>query len=438
MTDYISTLDRQGLAQSLWAATAVAAPDCPPLEGHVSTDIAVIGAGFAGLSTALHLAEKGVSVTVLEAAEPGFGASGRNGGQVINGLKDGLDLVGKFGAAKAEQMQAFAARTADTVFDLVQRHGIDCDAGRGGWIQAAHSNRNAQDLLRKVEERAAQGANVTYLNGEETAEATGCDWYRGAFLDRECGTLQPLSYARGLAVAAQKAGATVHGQSPVLSLARVDGKWRVETPGGSVTADKIVLCTNGYSSLTDAAKSVERVVLPFFSYQIATAPLSDNLLKTLPAQGLGVSETRRVLSYSRIDAQGRFLMGARGRMDGELDESGFSFARRRLQELFPRLASQAIEFGWNGRVAITLDHLPRLVEPAPGLHAALGWNGRGVAMTSAMGPVMADWLTGTRAEELPMPVTKAKPIPFHSLRVPASRAMAYWYKLQDERERAAD
>lgn len=435
----IPDLDDRGLRQSLWAATAEPAPDCPPLEGESRADVIVVGGGFAGLSAALHLAGKGVSVIVLEAVEPGWGASGRNGGQVISGLKDDLSgLEKQFNAEQIERLKDFARTTSDAPFELIEKHGIACDAVRAGWIQGAHGRGPAEQMRRKAEDWAAAGRDVAFLEADEVARLTGTDWYHGAFLDRRAGVLQPLSYARGLARAAVKAGVKVHGNSLVVTLGRNNGLWQVKTEtGASCQAEKVLLCTNGYSDLADLMPEVTRSIVPFYSYQLATRPLSDNLRKSILAEGHGVSETRRVLSYYRLDAGGRFLMGARGALDGSLRDNAFDLARERLRQLYPILQDEPLDFFWNGRVAVTTDHLPRLVEPKPGLHAALGWNGRGVAMTSAMGPVIADWLTGKPGDDLPLPVTRVRPIPFHGLRLVAAQAVVGWKNFQDRRERSA-
>ncbi len=433
----IPDLDDKGLRQSLWAATAEPAPDCPPLAGERKADVLVVGAGFAGLSAALHLAEKGVDVVVLEAVEPGWGASGRNGGQVISGLKDDLSgLEKQFRPDQIERMKAFARTTGDVPFKLIEKHGIACDAVRAGWIQGAHGPAAADQMRRKAETQAAAGGDVAFLDADDVQRLTGTRWYHGAFLDRRGGTLQPLSYARGLARAAISAGVELHGYSPVVSLDRQDGVWLAKTESGaSCRAEKVLLCTNGYSDLANLVPQITQSVVPFYSYQCATAPLSDNLRKSILTEGHGVSETRRVLSYFRLDSEGRFLMGARGAIDGSLENSAFNLARERLAQLFPVLRDEPLEYFWNGRVAVTTDHLPRFVEPTPGLHAALGWNGRGVAMTSAMGPVIADWLTGKPGDELPVPVTRVRPIPFHGMRLVAARMIVGWKDFQDKRER---
>ncbi len=434
-----SAQDDQGFRNALWAATARPAPDCPALDSDIQADIVIVGAGFAGLSAALHLAERGHRPVVLEAQQPGWGASGRNGGQVIAGLKHDLtELEHLVGAERAARMIAFSDHTAEATFALIDRLGIDCDAIRGGWFQGAHSKAALEIQRRKVERLTARGVSAAILTGDEMRAMVGTDWYPGGLFDARGGTLQPLSLARGLARAAIAAGARIHGETPVARLKPASDGWTLLTRAGhTVSAGKVLLCTNAYSDIADLQHGITRSVVPFYSYQIATAPLSDNLLKTLPAQGLGLSETRRVLAYCRVDADGRFVMGARGALDGSLDPRAFNLTRQRLRELYPHLADIPVESHWNGRVAVTTDSLPRLVEPAPNLHAALGWNGRGVAMTTAMGPVLADWLTGTPRDDLPMPVTPLRPIPFHWMKRPASAVAVLWKTFLDRRERAA-
>lgn len=437
MTVAVPENDRRGFDQSLWLATAAPAPDCPPIEGDVRCDVLIVGGGFAGLSTALHLSERGVDVVLLEAMEPGFGASGRTGGQVINGLKDGLvGLERRFGTNRVERLHDFADRASDAVFDLIERHAIDCDARRSGWLQGAHSTEAAGKLAAKAERRAAKGGDVAFLDAAETRRLTGSDWYRGAFLDRRGGQLQPLNYARGLARAALGRGARIHGHSAVETLQRVDDRWLARSARGTVSADSVVLCTNGYSDLADLVPGVTQSVVPFFSYQVATGPLSDNVRRSILPEGHCVSDTRRLLGYCRFDAQGHFLMGARGYIGGQLVDDAFDLARARIRQLYPQLADQPLTHFWNGRVAITPDYFPRLMTPAPGLYAALGWNGRGVAMTSAMGKVIADWLTGTEAADLPMPVSPVRPIPFHGFRLIGAWAMARLMDFRDRRERS--
>jgi glycine/D-amino acid oxidase-like deaminating enzyme len=414
------------LPRSPWTERAPAAPETPPLEGEAEADVAIVGGGFTGLSTALHLAGRGVSVALLEAMEPGYGASGRNGGQVIAGLKLTPDeLRARFGAERGEAIAAFAGAAPDVIFELIERHRIECDAVRGGWLQGIHARAAlpaAEDRLRQAE---ARGWPVELLDAKATARLTGSEGYAAGLLDRRGGTLNPLAYARGLARAALGAGARLHARTPALSLERRGGRWRITTPAGAVTAERVLLATNAYSG--DLWPGLRRSVIPAFSYQVATAPMGGNLRRRIMPGGLGLSDTRRVLSYCRQDPDGRLLVGGRGRFRESQDRADYAPVIARLKRLFPEAGELAIDHFWGGKVALTLDHTPHIAEPAPGLAVAAGFNGRGVALTSAVGRAMADHLTGTPLGELPLPVRPMRPIPFHGLRIPAM-AGAIWLK----------
>ncbi len=424
---------RPPLPKSLWAATAPPAPETPPLSGEATAEVAVVGGGFTGLSAALHLAERGIAVTVLEAAEPGFGASGRNGGQVIPGLKeDPSALLARFGETVGGRLVELASGTADFVFDLVRRHGLDCEAHQDGWILGAHTPAMLETMARRVAEWQALGAPVELLDATRAAALLGCRGYAGGLLDRRGGRLQPLAYARALARAALGLGARIHGATPVTALSQEGGRWRLATPGGSLTARRVLLATNGY---TDGLwPGLQRSIIPVMSYQAATAPLSDNLRRTILPEGHVVSDSRRLLAYYRLDAAGRLVLGGRGRFNESDDPSDYIHIRNRLKELFPQLGEPRWEYFWGGKVALTLDHLPHVHELAPGLAAALGYNGRGVAMSSRLGAVMAEWAAGRPASELPLPASPLKPIPLHGLRQPVLSLVVAWKRWRDRRE----
>lgn len=211
------------------AATARPAIACPPVQGETEADVAVVGGGFTGLSAALHLAERGLKPALLEAAEPGWGASGRNGGQVIAGLKaDPTELIALFGPQKGKALVDLVGGTADFVFELIGRHGIQCDAVRSGWLQAAHSARGRAFVpRRRMEDWRRHGAPVRVVERDEIRHLTGCDDYIAALLDERDGALNPLGYARGLADAAVRHGARIHGGSPVQTIERKGAGWRV-------------------------------------------------------------------------------------------------------------------------------------------------------------------------------------------------------------------
>lgn len=400
---------------SLWAATARARADYPALQGATEADVAVIGGGYTGLSAALHLAEVGRSVVLLEAEQPGWGASGRNGGQVNPGLKDSPeDIAARFGPEMGARIIAMTGDCADLVFDLIARHGIVCNATRPGWLRAATTLRAMAALSDVARQWRARGADVEPLAAREMAQHLGIAAYLGGLIDRRGGNLHPLDYAQGLAKAAQGLGARIYGGSRVTGLAFVGDHVEISTPEARVTAGRALICTNAYTG--PLAPPLGRTVVPVTSMQVATAPLGDNLAATILPEGQAVSDSRRMILYFRKDAQGRFLIGGRGGSG----ENAIGARQAALQQaairLYPQLKGADWPFVWGGEVALTRDHWPGLHLLAPNVMAGLGYNGRGVGMASAMGRVLADWAAGRPEADLDFPVTPARPIPLHRFR----------------------
>ncbi|WP_426954913.1 NAD(P)/FAD-dependent oxidoreductase [Muricoccus radiodurans] len=404
--------DRSALPPSLYAGTAVPAPATPPLAGDRRVAVAVVGAGYTGLSAALHLAEQGIEVAVLEAEEPGWGASGRNGGQVNPGLKDDPDTVEtKHGPDLGGRMVAMSYAAADLVFDLIARHGIACDAMRSGTIRAAYAARDVPAIRASFAQGARRGMPVELLEGARLHEATGTDRYVVAMLDRRGGQLDPLAYARGLAAAAMRAGAGVHGGTRVTRLSRDGAAWRLETPRGTVRAETVILATNGYTG--DLWPGLRRSVVPVFSAITASEPMPAALARTVMPGRASLYEVGRITVYLRVDAAGRLLIGGRSVQREVQGPAELRYLSDYAVRLWPAAASLRWTHGWAGRLAVTTDHYPHLHEPAPGLLAALGYNGRGVAMATTMGRQLARRAAGTPAEALDMPVSPIRPIPLH-------------------------
>ncbi|KUZ75746.1 NAD(P)/FAD-dependent oxidoreductase [Burkholderia ubonensis] len=416
---------------SLWAATATAAPDTPALDASASCDVAVIGAGFTGLSTALHLVERGASVRVIDGAQPGWGASGRNGGQVIPGLKyDPDELVRRFGETAGERLAGIVGSAADTVFDLIARHAIDCDARRNGWIQPAPTGAMLDTVARRAQQWAARGAPVEMLGRDDVARRLGTRAYAGGWIDRRAGSVQPLSYTRGLVRAAQARGVVVHGLTRAVGLTRADGRWRIETAqGAALSSDRVVIATNGY---TDGLwPGLRQSVIAANSFIVATQPLAPDIGRDILAGGEVASDARRLLLYFRRDAAGRLLMGGRGPFAEPRAASDWRHLERAATLLYPQLKGVGFEYRWAGRVAITADFLPHVHEPVPGVMIALGYNGRGIAMATTLGKHLAAHLSGDARLPLPFHVTPIRPIPFHGLQRFYIAAGVAWYRLLD-------
>ncbi len=411
--------------KSLYAETAVAAPSTVPLRGSIKSDVVIVGGGFTGLSSALHAARKGLSVTVLEAQEPGWGASGRNGGQVNPGLKHEPEQIEHdFGKELAGRMIALSGNAPDRVFKLIDEHGIECDAARNGTIRAAYSQGSAAFLERATDALKQRGFPVELLDETAMAKATGTNRYIRGALDRRGGSVNPLSYARGLANAAIKAGVAVHSQTRATALSRHGSKWIVTVPGGKVEASWVVLATNAYTD--DLWPGLRRTVVPVFSGIVATEPLPEEISSRILPQGSVLYEHESITVYYRLDSANRLLMGGRSRLRPLADPSDFRDLIHYAVRLWPALAKIRWEYGWNGQLAITPNHYPHVHQLADNLLACLAYNGRGIAMATAMGGEIARAVSGTPLDHLDMPVTGMKPISFHGLwPVAATARIAY-------------
>jgi glycine/D-amino acid oxidase-like deaminating enzyme len=419
------------LAPSLWAATAPPATATPPLDRDAQADVCVIGGGYAGLSAALHLAERGVGVILLEAHEPGWGGSGRNGGQVIPGIKyDPRELKEKFGPEAGEALASFVGGTADLVWDLIDRHGMDVPTTRQGWIQGAHTPAMIETVKARAADWAKRGVKARVLDREEVGSLLGNRQYLGGWLDPRGGGVQPLAYSRGLARAALKAGAILHGKSPVASLRRAGSGFEIRTAqGATVRAGKVFLATGGYTG--DLVPKLRQTVIRPNSFMVATEPLSDNIAKSILPAGHVSSDTRQLLLYFRKDHENRFVLGGRGPFREPTSDADWAHLERVMTKLYPQIGEARMQYRWCGRVALTRDFLPHFHQPEPGLMIDIGCMGRGVGLQTAVGKAMAEYLATGETRALPFPITPIKPLPFHALNQLYVSAIIAWYRLTD-------
>lgn len=384
----------------LWARTAGPALNLPPLAGNVSADVAIIGGGYTGCSAALHLAEAGAEVRLLEARVVGHGGSGRNVGLVNAGLWLSPERVEeRLGKAAAGKLNRALAAGPDLVFELIRRHRIGCEAVRNGTLHCAHAPSGLRTLKERLRRLREDGAPVELLTADETRSRTGAEGLHGALLDRRAGTIQPLAYLRGLARAAVSAGAKLHEGAPVSECRRVGGGWRVRSQDGAVTARSLIRATNAYPQPIAGLAATDFVPLGYF--QFATPPLREELLASVLPGGEGCWDTGRVMTSFRRDAEGRLIIGGMGTMDSVGGAAHRGWARRKLARLYPAAAGVAFDHAWSGRIAVSGDHLPRVEDVGTDAIAIHGYSGRGIAPGTAFGRAAAEWARTGDEEALP-------------------------------------
>ena len=422
---------------SLWAAVTPPGPDLPELIGIDAADVVVIGAGFTGLSTALHLREAGVDVAIVEAMEPGWGASGRNNGQVIPTLSrpDPEDIIARHGAA-GERFVGLLRDSAATLFDLARRYNIEAEQEQSGWVQPVHSPGRIKIAQRRVRQWSKFGAPVELLSREQVVDMLGSDAWFGGFWNKSGGHINPLALSRGLARAVLGKGAKIYARSPAISFERRDDRWRVKTAKGEISGRALVVATNAYSGefSKSLAPELAHEVMPVLSWQMATQPLSDNVRNTIIPGRQAMSDTHGELYFARYDARNRLVTGGAVIGPGNKPERLKARVTARLQRLWPQIGEISFDYIWNGYVGMTTDFLPRNHRLGPDAYGWTGCNGRAVALSIALGNELSKAVRGVPEKELALPLTDPAPIPGHGLLRKLAPLMLLVYRRRDARE----
>jgi sarcosine oxidase len=403
-------------SHGLWEKTAAEPPVTSSLKGAVSADVVIVGGGYTGLSSALHLAEAGSKVVLLEAREIGFGGSGRNVGLINAGMwVMPNDLPGVLGAVHGERLLDLLGNAPKLVMELIDRHGIACELERNGTLHCAVGADGLKEFEQRVAQWTARGAPVRLLDAAETAERIGSDAYAGSLLDMRAGTLQPLAYVRGLAHAAVKAGVAIHTSSPVTGTERKGSRWSVKTESGEVGADWIIVATDAYSTGPFEQVRNEQIYLPYFNF--ATVPLGPNLRQSILPGREGVWDTKDILSSFRMDQAGRLVFGSVGALRNTGLAVHKGWAARALKRLFPVIGDVEFECEWYGQIGMTDNALPRFHKFAPNVIGFSGYNGRGIAPGTVFGRTLAEHILGRLAEaDLPLPLTAPTEPSFRALK----------------------
>ena len=394
---------------SLWDQSAQEQDPATDATLADRVDVAIVGGGFTGLSTALFCAEAGLQAQVLEAQHVGFGGSGRNAGLVNAGIwLPPAKVREKLGQDYGPRFLDQFGNGPSMVFDLIERHQIRCEAVRSGTIHAAHAPSGFRDLEARWKEWDAMGQPVELLDREQAAEKIGTDAFHGGLLDHRAGTINPMAYCRGLARAATGAGARIATGVQVTALGKEADGWRVETDKGALRAKAVVLGTNAYTDSLWPGLSKSFTMIHYF--QLATEPLGDRVPTILPEKQ-GLWDTGQIMFSLRRDAADRLIVGSMGKVIGDA-EAGIShrWARRQLGRLFPDLGPVTFEDAWHGRIAMTPDHLPRIHVLDEQLYTAIGYNGRGITTGTIFGKGISGLLTGEDPATLPLAVTGMAPV----------------------------
>ena len=413
----------QLMPNSLWANTA----DTPPLTTQLSESLhaeyLIIGGGYTGLSSALHLAEQGKNVVLLEATDIGYGGSGRNVGYVNASLWLNPDKVEAcIGKEKGMQLFNTLVNGPEYVFSLIEKHQISCEATRNGTFHMASSKLGFKSLQSRADMLRNRGEHVELISKDETIRRTGIKSYHGAISHPDAGTVQPLSYARGLSKAAQKAGVKIFTQSSVKSLLpKANGEWEAKCAHGSVTAEKVILATNGYTG--DLWPGLKNSFIPVSFFQLATKPLPQDLLENILPEKQGCWDTKLVMTAIRRDQAGRVILGSVGNFPDKGSQFLQNWGQNELRKMFPSLASSLQmdssdfwQFGWAGNIAYSEDHIPHIHELAPNLITCLGYSGRGIAPGTLMGKLLAQYMLEGDAKALPVPLSQCKSIALRNVR----------------------
>lgn len=393
--------------KSLWRDTAPLLSNMPQMVGDHTVDVAVIGAGFTGLSAALHLAQKGVSVAVLEANVIGHGGSGRNVGLVNAGLwLKPAEVLDRMGQDAGDKLITALGEAPGEVFKLIKNYDMACEAKMNGTLHCAPNNKGVKDLEDRLQQWQDRGAPVTLLSQSQAANALGTDHYKAALLDERAGTVQPLAYACGLARVAISHGVKIFEQSPVIKAERSSKGWVLHTKKGKLQAGKVICATNAYHEQTIANQPPALSSLYFF--QVATDPLNPDQLSRIMKDKQGCWDTNTILTSFRLNDEGRLVLGSIGNLDHMGGSCHINWARRTLATLYPELKDKPFTHQWFGRIGLTNDHIPRFASPMPGWAMVWGYNGRGIAPGTVFGKALADFVQSNDFDQMPLPQADVK------------------------------
>lgn len=390
--------------KNLWHTLVENKVHFPSLAQDDLCDVCIVGAGFTGLSAAIHLAERGKSVILLEANHVAYGGSGRNVGLVNAGTWNQPDfMVEILGKEMGENLISALGNAPKLVFSLVEKYHMDAQQMPVGTLHMAHNEKGIPELEKRYEQLTRRGVNVELLRGAKMAEYSGSDKIPAALLDHRAGTINPYAYATEMAKTAAKLGVKIYENSPVTSVNGIKpSEWKVSTSHHKIKAEKVIIATNAYAE--GDLKHYRQAVYSGGYYQVASKPLTGAAAESILPYKQGSWDTRMVLSSIRLDKEGRLVLGSMGFAHNKPACYLRSWADRIQQHYFPQLGKNvAWEYSWCGRIGFTDNHTPKIFEPAEGLIAAIGYNGRGITTGTLIGKLFADYFTADDKPDIPIP-----------------------------------
>ena len=414
-----------------YAASRNSAPERPSVNGVVDTDICVVGAGYSGISAALHLAEKGYQVVVVEGARIGWGASGRNGGQIVNGFNAALDVIGRrYSEDTVNQIGSWMQEGAKIIRERVTKYKIECDLKDKNLFTACNAKQmrgfeEKQKLWRK------HGMDDhELLDKDALREHVGSDVYCGGMIDHSGGHMHPLNLVLGEAAAVEQNGGKIYEMSPVVSVVQSGPAPVVKTDAGEVHCKTLILCGNAY--LGYVVPKLEYRVMPVSTQIVATEPLGDNLARSVLPTDICVEDARYILDYFRLSGDKRLLFGG-GTVYGGTDPSDIQAKLRpHIDKVFPQIKGVSIEYAWSGNFALSFSRVPQLGRLDDNIYFAHGYSGHGVTGSHLFGRILSEAVDGDLSRFDVFAKLPWYPFPGgRTFRVPYSAVGSWWYAMRD-------
>ena len=384
------------------------------LKKSITTDLVIIGGGFTGCSAALFAAKNGLSVTLID-QKIGYGGSGRNVGLVNAGLWMPPEKVESIlGLDAGVKLNKALATAPDLVFSLIDEYKINCSANRSGTLHCAHSEKGLKDIQLRFKQLSERGAELELLNQQQTQQRVGSSKFFGSLFNKKAGIINPLDYCLGLARAAKSNGVNIYESTLATNIQSINNDWLVKTPEGSIKAKMLLIATNAYQKPIEGLNPSKYTSVQYF--QIATKALPLDLVKSVLPNGEGCWDTANVMSSFRLDADNRLIIGGIGNLGHSASKIHTNWAKRKVESLFPHLKNIDIEFSWHGRIAMTGDHIPKILRLGNNAYSVFGYSGRGIGPGTYFGKAVSECLISGDEASLPVHPLDDYQEPFSSIK----------------------